>query len=61
MFTVPNAAARAVENITEIRDLDRSQPDPTLFEIPADYKIMTVTKGPQQDSPGSPSTGQQKR
>ena len=28
------------ETITEIRGLDRSEPDPTLFEIPPDYKVV---------------------
>lgn len=27
--------------ITEIRELDRSEPDAALFEIPADYKVVT--------------------
>jgi hypothetical protein len=25
---------------TEIRELDRSEPDPALFEIPPDYKVV---------------------
>jgi hypothetical protein len=32
---------------TEIRRLDRSEPNPSLFEIPADYKIVEVTNGPR--------------
>lgn len=28
------------ETTTEIRELDRSEPDAALFEIPADYKIV---------------------
>jgi hypothetical protein len=28
------------ETITEIRELDRSEPDAALFEIPTDYKIV---------------------
>ena len=31
---------------TEIRQLDRSEPNPALFEIPADYKIVEATTGP---------------
>jgi hypothetical protein len=30
---------------TEIRQLDRSEPNPALFEIPADYKIVEATTG----------------
>lgn len=32
---------------TEIRQLDRSEPNPALFEIPADYKIVEATTGPR--------------
>jgi hypothetical protein len=46
---------------TEIRDLNRSEPDAALFEIPADYKMVCLKEGSQPDSPGSPSSGQQKR
>jgi hypothetical protein len=28
------------ETTTEIRELDRSEPDPALFEIPTDYKVV---------------------
>jgi hypothetical protein len=28
------------ETTTEIRELDRSEPDPALFEIPSDYQIV---------------------
>jgi hypothetical protein len=28
------------ETITEIRQIDRSEPDATLFEIPTDYQIV---------------------
>jgi hypothetical protein len=49
------------ETTTEIRELSRSEPVPALFVIPADYKIVNLNEGPQQDSSGSPSTGQQKR
>jgi hypothetical protein len=31
---------RSHDTITEIRELDRSEPDATLFEIPTDYKIV---------------------
>jgi hypothetical protein len=31
------------DQTTEIRQLDRSEPNPALFEIPADYKIVEVT------------------
>jgi len=30
----------AEETTTEIRELDRSVPDPALFEIPTDYKVV---------------------
>jgi hypothetical protein len=32
---------------TEIRHLDRREPDPALFEIPADYKIAEATTMPR--------------
>jgi hypothetical protein len=32
---------------TEIRQLDRSEPDSALFEIPGDYKIVEATTGPR--------------
>lgn len=35
------------ETTTEIRELDRSEPDAALFEIPADYKIVRDA-GPQR-------------
>jgi hypothetical protein len=54
-----STSPRSDETITEIKDLDRSEPDAALFEIPADYKIVTVTVGPQTDSqPGAPSREQ---
>jgi hypothetical protein len=28
------------ETTTEIRELDRSEPDPALSEIPTDYKVV---------------------
>jgi hypothetical protein len=28
------------ETTTEVRELDRSEPDPALFEIPTDYKVV---------------------
>jgi hypothetical protein len=50
------------ETITEIRELDRSEPDAALFEIPTDYRIVTETNGPQAGPPpGSPNTEQQPR
>jgi len=33
------------ETTTEIRELNRSEPDAALFEIPKDYKIVTPTDG----------------
>jgi len=42
--------------ITEIRELDRSEPDAALFEIPKDYKIVTVKEGPQEDRPLAPAS-----
>jgi hypothetical protein len=33
---------------TEIRQLDRSEPVPALFEIPADYKIVEATTAPRR-------------
>jgi hypothetical protein len=35
-----NTKTGSDETITEIRELDRSEPDAALFEIPADYKIV---------------------
>jgi hypothetical protein len=49
------------ETTTELRELNRSEPDAALLEIPADYRIVSLKEGPQQDSPGSPSSGRQKR
>jgi hypothetical protein len=38
--------------IVEIRELDRSEPDARLFEIPTDYKIVTAAfDGSRPDSP----------
>jgi hypothetical protein len=31
--------------VGEIQNLDRSEPDAALFEIPKDYKTVTVTVG----------------
>jgi hypothetical protein len=42
--------------ITEIRELDRSEPEATLFEIPKDYKIVTVKEGRQEDRPLAPAS-----
>ncbi|MFZ2086799.1 MAG: hypothetical protein WAU92_20090 [Candidatus Sulfotelmatobacter sp.] len=50
------------ETITEIRELERSEPDAALFEIPTDYKVVTETDGPQGGPPpSSPNTEQQVR
>jgi hypothetical protein len=38
------------ETIDEVQQLDRGEPDPALFEIPADYKIVNVTD--EQDPNG---------
>lgn len=35
--------------ITEIRELDRSEPDAALFEIPKEYKIVPAKDGRQED------------
>jgi hypothetical protein len=35
--------------ITEIRELDRNEPDATLFEIPKDYKAVTAKEGQPED------------
>lgn len=35
------------ETIVEVRQIDRAEPEAALFEIPADYKSVTVTTGPQ--------------
>jgi hypothetical protein len=41
------------DTITQIKHFDRSEPDPALFQIPTDYKILTDS--PQLDA-ASPST-----
>jgi hypothetical protein len=38
------------ETISEVTQLDRSEPDPALFEIPADYKVVNLTDGQDPDS-----------
>jgi hypothetical protein len=49
---------RSSNTSIHIQKLDRSEPDPALFEIPADYKIETASI-PQADSPpGSANTEQ---
>jgi len=35
-----NANTGSDETTAEIRELDRSEPDAALFEIPTDYKIV---------------------
>jgi hypothetical protein len=47
------------ENSSEIQKLDRSEPDPALFEIPAGYKIETVSLDPQEDRPAGSANTQQ--
>jgi hypothetical protein len=42
------------ETIDEVRQLDRSEPDPAFFEIPADYKIVNVTDGQEPNSYNGP-------
>jgi hypothetical protein len=44
--------------IAEVRELDCSEPEAALFEIPTDYKIVTETDRPL---PGSPNAEQQPR
>ena len=34
------------ETITKLENVSRSQPDPTLFQLPADYKIVDVSTTP---------------
>ena len=33
---------RAGETVTKLENISRTQPDPTLFQPPADYKILDV-------------------
>jgi len=42
---------RSNETIDEIRELERSEPDAALFEIPSDYKVETVTNGDKMVRP----------
>ncbi|HEY6306658.1 MAG TPA: hypothetical protein VI488_09415 [Candidatus Angelobacter sp.] len=57
LFSYKSTDPRSSETTREIRQVDRSEPDAALFEIPADYKIVTVTTEPQADPPApSPST-----
>jgi hypothetical protein len=37
---------RTGETITKLENISRAQPDPTLFQPPADYKIVDVTIAP---------------
>jgi hypothetical protein len=32
---------RSGDNLTKVTDIDRSEPDPTLFVIPQDYKVLS--------------------
>ncbi|HSR06803.1 MAG TPA: hypothetical protein VLM42_06610 [Bryobacteraceae bacterium] len=34
------------ETVTKLEKVSRSQPDPTLFRPPADYKIVHASKAP---------------
>ncbi len=34
------------ETIIKLEDVSRSQPDPTLFQPPTDYKIVDASKAP---------------
>jgi hypothetical protein len=36
---------RSGETITKLENISRAQPDPTLLQPPADYKIVDVTAG----------------
>ena len=53
------SAGTCDETITEIRELDRSEPDAALFEIPPDYKVVTVTDGAQTEPQPSFSNAKQ--
>jgi hypothetical protein len=48
--TYTSTDPRSEGGITKIQELDRIEPDATLFEIPKDYKIVTATEG-QQEGP----------
>lgn len=47
------------DSMWEIQKLDGSEPDPALFEIPADHKIVTVTTELQANSPRDSSNKEQ--
>jgi hypothetical protein len=44
--------SRSGNTIREVRQVDRSEPEAALFEVPADYNILPVTTEPQSSSTG---------
>lgn len=60
--TDPRSSESSSESSSEIQKLERNEPDAALFDIPADYKIVTVSLEPQADPPpGAPNTEQPAR
>jgi hypothetical protein len=45
---VKTSDPRSGDSTTEVRNLNRAEPDPSLFEVPADYKIQSQSEGGQQ-------------
>jgi hypothetical protein len=45
---VKTSDPRSGETTTEVQNLNRAEPDPALFEVPADYKIQSQAEPHQQ-------------
>jgi hypothetical protein len=46
---VKTSDPRSGESTTEVQNLNRAEPDPALFEVPADYKIQSQAEPRQQE------------
>jgi hypothetical protein len=46
---VKTSDPRSGETTTEVQNLNRAEPDPALFEVPADYKIQSQPEPRQQE------------
>jgi hypothetical protein len=46
---VKTSDPRSGETTTEVQNLNRAEPDPALFEVPADYKIQSQAEPRQQE------------
>lgn len=43
-----NSDPRSGESTTRLTNISRSEPDPSLFQIPADYEIIEPQTAPKQ-------------